>query len=70
MLVAHSDGEAAGCVTYRGITNISGGCEMKRLLGAPGISGTGLGERLVLGPSSGGAGGIRMRCISIPSPAP
>ena len=48
MLLAYADVEAAGCVTYRGITNISGGCEMKRLWVRPAFRGLGFGERLVL----------------------
>ena len=48
MLVAYADGKAAGCVTYRAIAKIDGGCEMKRLWVRKGFRGSRLGERLVL----------------------
>jgi putative acetyltransferase len=48
MLLAHIDGEAAGCVTYRAVSNIAGSCEMKRLWVRGAFRGLGIGERLAV----------------------
>ena len=48
LLLAWADGAAAGCVTYRALPAVSGGCEMKRLWVRPEFRGMGLGDRLVL----------------------
>ncbi len=47
-LLAWVDGAAAGCVTYRAMLAVEGGCEMKRLWVRAGFRGLGLGERLTL----------------------
>jgi GNAT superfamily N-acetyltransferase len=48
MLLAYADGATAGCVTWRAIPGIGGGCEMKRLWVRPAFRGARLSERLVL----------------------
>ncbi|MFY9939339.1 MAG: GNAT family N-acetyltransferase [Silvibacterium sp.] len=48
LLLAFVDGEAAGCVGYRAMTNRPGACEMKRLWVRSAFRGQGLGERLTL----------------------
>jgi putative acetyltransferase len=48
MLVAEVDGEAGGCVTYRGIATVASACEMKRLWVRRALRGSGLGEQLVV----------------------
>lgn len=47
-LLAWVDGAAAGCVTYRAMPGVEGGCEMKRLWLRTAYRGLGLGERLTL----------------------
>ena len=48
MLLAYADGEAAGCVTWRGLSSVVNSCEMKRLWVRAAFRGLGVGERLVL----------------------
>jgi putative acetyltransferase len=48
LLLAWVNGGAAGCVTYRTMGGVSGGCEMKRLWVRPGFRGLGIAERLTL----------------------
>ncbi|GGH01945.1 hypothetical protein GCM10011586_17080 [Silvibacterium dinghuense] len=69
MLVARVDGLAAGCVTYRALPDIAGGCEMKRLWVRDEFRGLGLGERLVqaLMESAADAGYEAVYCDTIPA---
>ena len=47
LLLASVDGVAAGCVALRRLTQVEGGCEMKRLWAEPQFRGMGIGRRLV-----------------------
>lgn len=48
MLLAHVDGAAAGCVTWRTLSSVVNTCEMKRFWVRPAFRGLGVGERLVV----------------------
>jgi ribosomal protein S18 acetylase RimI-like enzyme len=48
LLLAYVDGQAAGCVTWRAMAAIPGGCEMKRLWIRAAFRGLRLGESLTL----------------------
>ncbi len=47
LLLATVDGVAAGCVALRRLTQVDGGCEMKRLWTEPKFRGMGIGRKLV-----------------------